>query len=200
MDADQRVFTPRTAYRLSHASDGGPHRQAIVTRTAWHSSKWGLPRPSGKSPIPGNWAHWPCHRVVLQRRRLAPARRELRHPMGFPVRLCALVGNFSDPRVAESVNALIPHLLSRQIEIIVSTETPYSGPAEGIVRMPEAEIGKQADLVIAIGGDGTLLYAAGLVARDNVPLLGVNRGRLGFLTDVMPQNMFPCIDAALEGK
>jgi NAD+ kinase len=120
--------------------------------------------------------------------------------MGFPVRLCALVGRFSDPRVAESVNALIPHLLSRQVKVIVSTETTYSGDAEGIVRMPEMDIGANADLVIAIGGDGTLLYAAGLVARHKVPLLGVNRGRLGFLTDVMPQNMFPCINAALEGR
>ena len=120
--------------------------------------------------------------------------------MSFPVRLCALVGRFSDPRVAESVNALIPHLLSRQVKVIVSTETTYSGDAEGIVRMPEKDFGANADLVIAIGGDGTLLYAAGLVALHKVPLLGVNRGRLGFLTDVMPQNMFPCIDAALEGR
>ena len=120
--------------------------------------------------------------------------------MGFPVRLCALVGRFTDPRVAESVDVLIPHLLSRQVQVVISTETTYSGEADGIVRIPEAQIGKSADLVIAIGGDGTLLYAAGLVARHNVPLLGVNRGRLGFLTDVMPTNMFPCIDAALEGR
>jgi NAD+ kinase len=120
--------------------------------------------------------------------------------MGFPVRLCALVGRFPDPRVAESVNVLIPHLLSKQVEVIVSEETTFSGSDAGIVRMPEKDIGKHADLVIAVGGDGTLLYAAGLVAGYNVPLLGVNRGRLGFLTDVMPQNMFPCIDAALEGR
>src|SRR5262249_54358570 len=133
--------------------------------------------------------------------RLAGARGAKRgSPMGFPVRLCALVGRFSDPRVAESVNALIPHLLSRQVKVIVSDETPFSDAAPGILRMPEREIGQRADLVIAIGGDGTLLYAAGLVARNRVPLLGVNRGRLGFLTDVMPQNMFPCIDAGLEGR
>jgi NAD+ kinase len=119
--------------------------------------------------------------------------------MGFPVRLCALVGRFSDARVAESVNALIAHLVSRQVEVIVSTETTYSGDPAGILRMPEKDIGANADLVIAIGGDGTLLYAAGLVARHKVPLLGVNRGRLGFLTEVMPQDMFPCINAALEG-
>jgi NAD+ kinase len=120
--------------------------------------------------------------------------------MGFPVRLCALIGRFSDPRVAESVNALVPHLLSREVKVLVGEETAFAGGSAGIVRMPEKDIGAAADLVIAIGGDGTLLYAAGLVARHKVPLLGVNRGRLGFLTDVMPQDMFPCIDAALQGK
>jgi NAD+ kinase len=59
---------------------------------------------------------------------------------------------------------------------------------------------ERADLLIAIGGDGTLLYGARLVARHGVPLLGVNRGRLGFLTDVMPQDMLPSVDAALAGE
>jgi NAD+ kinase len=120
--------------------------------------------------------------------------------MGFPVRLCALVGRFSDPRVAESANALIPHLVAKQVKVLIGEEALYSGETVGVVRMPEKDIGSAADLVIAIGGDGTLLYAAGLVARHNVPLLGINRGRLGFLTDVMPQDMFPCIDAALQGQ
>jgi NAD+ kinase len=61
-------------------------------------------------------------------------------------------------------------------------------------------LGERADLVIAVGGDGTLLYAARLVARHNVPLVGVNRGRLGFLTDVMPQDMLSSVDAALAGE
>jgi NAD+ kinase len=69
-----------------------------------------------------------------------------------------------------------------------------------VVRVPEAAIGERADLVIAVGGDGTLLYAARLVARHGVPLLGVNRGRLGFLTDIMPQDMLPSVDAALRGE
>jgi len=120
--------------------------------------------------------------------------------MAFPVRVCALVGRFSDPRVAESVGSLVPHLLSRNVRVLVSDETEFTASGEGILRKPERDIGENADLVIAIGGDGTLLYAARLVARHGVPLLGVNRGRLGFLTDVMPQNMFPCIDAALQGK
>jgi NAD+ kinase len=102
--------------------------------------------------------------------------------------------------VAESVNTLVPYLLSRKVQVLVSLETDFAMTTDGIIRRPEAQIGEHADLVIAIGGDGTLLYAAGLVARHGVPLLGVNRGRLGFLTDVMPQDMFPCIDAALQGQ
>jgi len=59
---------------------------------------------------------------------------------------------------------------------------------------------ERADLMIAVGGDGTLLYGARLVARHEVPLVGVNRGRLGFLTDVMPQDMLQSVDAALAGE
>src|SRR5581483_9591157 len=116
------------------------------------------------------------------------------------VRACALVGQFRDPRVAESVNTLLPHLQARKIQVLVTEDAVFPTEGHGGVRTPEREIGKRIDLISAIGGDGTLLYAAGLVARDNVPLLGINRGRLGFLTDVMPEDMLGCVDAALEGR
>jgi NAD+ kinase len=119
-------------------------------------------------------------------------------PMTFPVRCCALVGKVQDPRVAESMGILLPHLERRAVEVLVSE--PDAPAAPGATRVSEAELGERADLVIAIGGDGTLLHAARLVARRAVPLLGVNRGRLGFLTDVMPQDMLQSVDAALEGK
>lgn len=118
--------------------------------------------------------------------------------MAFPVRTCALVGRFSDPRIAESVAALLPHLASRGVTVLVSEDAQVSSPLA--TRVPEGHFGPRADLVIAIGGDGTLLYAARLVARHGVPLLGVNRGRLGFLTDIMPQDMLASVDAALAGK
>ncbi len=117
--------------------------------------------------------------------------------MAFPVRHCALVGKFADPRIAESVGALLPHLEAAGVRVLVSEDAEL---ADGRVeRIPEAQFGTRADLVIAVGGDGTLLYAARLVARHRVPLLGVNRGRVGFLTDVMPQDMLPSVDAALRG-
>ncbi len=120
--------------------------------------------------------------------------------MAFPVRVCALIGKFTDARVAESAHALVPYLQSRQVDVLMSEDAPIAEEPAKVLRVPEREIGERADLIIAIGGDGTLLYAARLVARHGVPLLGINRGRLGFLTDVMPNDMFPSIDAALQGE
>jgi NAD+ kinase len=120
--------------------------------------------------------------------------------MAFPVRTCAVMGRFADPRIADCLGTLLPHLLSRGVQVLVSESDGLAGEAAGVTRVPEHEIGQRADLVIAVGGDGTLLYAARLVAGHPVPLIGVNRGRLGFLTDVMPQDMLPSVDAALAGE
>jgi len=121
--------------------------------------------------------------------------------MAFPVRACALIGRFTDPRVAESVGVLLPHLKASCAAVLVIDNGDLPDWLNGnVVKLPEDAIAERADLVIAIGGDGTLLYAARLVARHGVPLLGINRGRLGFLTDVMPQDMMDSIDAALAGK
>jgi NAD+ kinase len=120
--------------------------------------------------------------------------------MAFPVHACALIGRFSDPRVAESVSMLLPVLKARGVEVLVIDSGDLPDGLNGVVRVPEAHIAERAQLVIAIGGDGTLLYAARLVAKHGVPLLGVNRGRLGFLTDVLPQDISDSVQAALDGK
>ncbi len=119
--------------------------------------------------------------------------------MAFPVRSCALICRFTDARVTDTLNALLPHLKSRGVQVLVGEAAPAC-EAAGAVRVAAASIGERADLVIAVGGDGTLLQAARLVARHGVPLLGINRGRLGFLTDVMPENMLAAVDAALRGE
>jgi NAD+ kinase len=119
--------------------------------------------------------------------------------MAFPVRACALVGRFSDPQVAEPLSVLVPHLVSRQVKVLVGADTALPDAMRDIVRVATGELATRADLVIAIGGDGTLLYAAGLVARHGVPLLGINRGHLGFLTDVLPEHLVAQVDGALQG-
>jgi NAD+ kinase len=119
--------------------------------------------------------------------------------MALPAQACALIGRFSDARVAESALTLLPHLKQRGIRVYLPEGDPLVAP-DLVVRIPEDEIAERADLVIAIGGDGTLLYAARLVAHRGVPLIGVNRGRLGFLTDVLPQDILESVDAAIDGR
>ena len=120
--------------------------------------------------------------------------------MPLPAQACALIGRFSDARVAESALTLLPHLKKRGVQALLPADDPLQAAADLVIRVPEDEIAERADLVIAIGGDGTLLYAARLVAHRGVPLIGINRGRLGFLTDVLPQDMLDSVDAALEGR
>jgi len=124
----------------------------------------------------------------------------LQSNMALPAQACALIGRFSDPRVAESALTLLPHLKKRGVRALLPAADPLEVSPDLVERIPEQEIANHADLVIAIGGDGTLLYAARLVAHRGVPLVGINRGRLGFLTDVLPQDMFASVDAALEGR
>ena len=120
-----------------------------------------------------------------------------------PVKPCALVGNFADPRVAESHAALCRTCTARGIDVLVAA-TIASWPSarrRSVPRCPRESWPRARDLVIAIGGDGTLLYAARLVAAHGVPLLGINRGRLGFLTDVdAAGHASSCVDAALDGR
>jgi NAD+ kinase len=123
----------------------------------------------------------------------------LQSGMALPAQACALIGRFSDSRVAESALILLPHLKQRGVRALLPESDPLDAPPDLVVRVPEEAIAEQADLVIAIGGDGTLLYAARLVG-PRVPLVGINRGRLGFLTDVLPQDMLASVDAAIEGR
>jgi NAD+ kinase len=119
--------------------------------------------------------------------------------MTASIRVCALIGRFSDSRVAETVAVLLPHLIDRGVSILAYESPGDLAGAAAVTVVSETELAARAELIVAIGGDGTLLYAARLATARRVPLLGINRGRLGFLTDVMPQEVLACVDAALDG-
>lgn len=117
-----------------------------------------------------------------------------------PIRRCALVTRFADVRAADSAAVLARHLAARGIRALAPAEEAERLAGVEAQFLPESSLVDQAGLVVAIGGDGTLLYAAGLVAQRGTPLLGVNRGRLGFLTDVLPEDMLASVDAALDDR
>ena len=137
---------------------------------------------------------WSDRAGVIKKRTFSPGQ-----PMS-EIRRVALVSRFADSRVVESAVLLAEHLGGRGIEVLAPAEEATRLPGVAARFVDEHTLAEQASLVIAIGGDGTLLYAARLVAGRGTPLLGVNRGRLGFLTDVMPEDMVGSVDAALAGE
>ena len=112
----------------------------------------------------------------------------------------ALVGNPRDLRVAECMLSLAGYFHGRGQRALVDPGLGIEFPQGTIVPCPQDSFAERADLIVAIGGDGTLLYAARLLAGRSVPVLGVNRGRLGFLTDVSPASMLEDIETVLAGR
>jgi NAD+ kinase len=109
----------------------------------------------------------------------------------------AVVGRHEDARVAEPLTALVAHLTKSSIKVYAAEEMDLEIEA---TRVPEADLAGHVDLIITVGGDGTMLYAARLASDNNIPLLGINRGRLGFLADVTPDEMISSVDHVLHGR
>lgn len=115
-------------------------------------------------------------------------------------KICAIVGPLHEPRVAECAALLVTELQRRGLQVLLSAEDAADSLPAELPRVPRDELPRRAGLVFSIGGDGTLLQSARLVAPYDVPLMGINRGRLGFLTDVLPQDMAACVDALVDGR
>lgn len=109
----------------------------------------------------------------------------------------AVVGLYADPRVAEPMSMLADYLTKSGADVVALADAAAELPARAV---DEADIAAEADLIIAVGGDGTMLHAAGLTGNGKVPLLGVNRGRLGFLADVSPAEMLENLEQILGGQ
>src|SRR3990167_758435 len=109
----------------------------------------------------------------------------------------ALVGK-QTTEIARSLRALRGFLRERGCEVMIEKETAASVGANGTIADFE-DIGRNADLAIVVGGDGTMLAAARNLAHHKVPLAGINLGRLGFMTDIALQDMGQSVGAILEG-
>lgn len=82
----------------------------------------------------------------------------------------------------------------------IYTNEEYSGDDFDITRLTYEDLAKQVDCMIVMGGDGTIIRAAGNCARYGVPILGVNLGRIGFMTEIEPDMIDDALTALLEGK
>ena len=97
-----------------------------------------------------------------------------------------LLGRREHPGVSQVVAHLLELLDSRGIDVVLEDRLATLSHFETRAMQPRDAIGANVDLAIVIGGDGSLLSAARTLVRHDCPVIGVNRGRLGFLTDVSP--------------
>ncbi|MCR4304446.1 MAG: NAD kinase [Gallionella sp.] len=120
--------------------------------------------------------------------------------MKFPFQNIALIGKHKAPEIAEPLLRLAAFLSSRGLTVVVDNLTAEHLKDNSYPAMSLAEMCRAVDLAIVIGGDGTMLNIARTLSPCHVPMVGVNQGRLGFLTDLTMDNMQDSIAAMLEGK
>lgn len=115
----------------------------------------------------------------------------------------AIFGNTYQPKKSESFQKLLACLTLRRAEVLIEREfytfltEEQKLPIEGVSVFDLSDF--YADFVISMGGDGTFLRAASMVGNKNIPILGVNTGRLGFLADVNALEIEHTINALYEG-
>ncbi len=102
--------------------------------------------------------------------------------------------------IGDTLSSLRDYLKSRGIRIVTDSNCADLLPDVGVEIVDRDDVGGRCDLAIAIGGDGTMLNAARLLSNHDVPLLGINIGRLGFLADVSPDAIKETLDRILDGE
>ena len=111
----------------------------------------------------------------------------------------ALFGKTGSAEVVESLVSLLEHLQGRGLNVLV--EEGIAADLGMVAAAADiASIGANADVAVVLGGDGTLLNAGRRLAAHDVPLVGINQGRLGFMTDIARADMLPAIDRLLAGE
>jgi len=120
--------------------------------------------------------------------------------MSVVLQCVGIIGKPGDPSVKDTLLSLAGFLLARGQEVILEDVTAKTIEEEHLPSAPLSVIARRCDLAIVVGGDGTLLHAARNLAHENVPLIGVNLGRLGFLTDISPDDMAACLEQILRGE
>lgn len=112
-------------------------------------------------------------------------------------RQIGIIAKRDDQAVLTTVERLAKYLLDRGLSILPD---PIAAPVTNAEPVTRAAMGTQCDLCIVVGGDGTLLDAGRFMAPHDVPIVGVNRGRLGFMVDVSPDDMSARLDEILDGQ
>ena len=110
-----------------------------------------------------------------------------------------VVAKPNKPEVEPVLRKLLPWLREQGCEVALDQEAAAICP-EGEAGLPRTEVVDWSDLVIVLGGDGTILSVARLIGPREVPILGVNLGGLGFLTEITLDEVIPTLEAVLRNE
>ncbi|HAI51661.1 MAG TPA: NAD(+) kinase, partial [Enterobacteriaceae bacterium] len=110
-----------------------------------------------------------------------------------------IVGHPRHPTALTTHEMLWRWLSEKGYEVIIEQQIAHELKLKGVKTGTLAEIGQQADLAVVVGGDGNMLGAARVLARYDIKVIGINRGNLGFLTDLDPDNAQEQLADALDG-
>src|SRR3990167_9519274 len=105
----------------------------------------------------------------------------------------ALIGR-AGKDTGDTLDAVMQYLLEQKAQVSIEKNTAELMSPNSLPRFSDSEIPTEIDLMIVVGGDGSLLNAAHCALPNNLPVLGINRGRLGFLTDIHPTDLSPIAD------
>lgn len=111
-----------------------------------------------------------------------------------------LVGRPGHAGVIETLHRLLAFLGEKDVTIVLDDLTAGLIEDHGQQECKREELSRFCDLVIVVGGDGSMLNVAKYIASDQVPVIGINRGRLGFLTDILPDEIETGIEEVLSGN
>ena len=111
-----------------------------------------------------------------------------------------LIGKYGDPGVGETLLNLSNYLLEQNCQILLDELTGSTLGEHHLPVASQADIGQRCDLAVIVGGDGTLLNAARNLVDYDVPIMGINLGRLGFLVDISPDEMNQRMHEILNGQ
>lgn len=119
--------------------------------------------------------------------------------MGKSFKVIGIYGRVNQPAIVDTLNTLIRFLVTEKRRVIIETETAKSLNDPSLPTANRDTLSNDIDLLIVVGGDGSFLHAMHAVVQDEVPVLGINRGRVGFLTDIHPTELNKIKDI-LDGR
>lgn len=111
-----------------------------------------------------------------------------------------LMGKYSNPEVRSTLTSLVHFLQDLKAELFIEEDCHRALADNLSQKVHRNQLGSLCDLLIVVGGDGSLLDAARNIVEHGVPVVGVNRGRRGFLTDISPQALTQSLEPLLKGK